>query len=170
MECLESCQPFSRWLLSQKIWILDIGHVSEYTSTRYKLLNAKLHEKCPYSEFFWFVPSRIRTQYGEIWIISPYLVRVRENKDQKNSEYGHLSRSGMFRAFCLTETESKTPKPSHFRLFRCYEPFPVKNLLWWDKILSTDTVSVLGRQKCCCVKLNILLSLISLGFQPLTYC
>ena len=35
-----------------------------------------LLEKCPYSEFFWSVFSRIRTEYGP-----------------ENSEYGHFSRS-----------------------------------------------------------------------------
>ena len=49
------------------------------------------HEKCPYSEFFWSVFSRIRTEYGEILRISPYSVRMRENTDQKNSENGHFS-------------------------------------------------------------------------------
>ena len=48
--------------------------------------------KCPNSEFFWSVFSRIRTEYGEIRI-SPYSVRLRENADLSNSEYGHFSRS-----------------------------------------------------------------------------
>ena len=42
---------------------------------------------------FWFVFSRIRTECGEILPISPYSVRMRENTDQKNSKYGHFSRS-----------------------------------------------------------------------------
>ena len=42
-----------------------------------------LHEKCPYSEFFWLVFSRIRTEYREIPRISSDLVRLRENTDQK---------------------------------------------------------------------------------------
>ena len=50
-----------------------------------------LCEKCPYSVFFWSVFSCIRTKYGEIQSISPYSVRLRENTDQKNSEYGHFS-------------------------------------------------------------------------------
>ena len=50
-----------------------------------------LHEKCPYSEFFWSVFSRIWSEYGER--ISLYSVRMRENTDQKNSEYGDFSRS-----------------------------------------------------------------------------
>ena len=48
---------------------------------------------CPYSELFWSTFSRIRTEYGEIWSISPYSVRMRDNADQNNSEYGHFSRS-----------------------------------------------------------------------------
>ena len=51
-----------------------------------------LRKKCPYSELFWSAFSRIRTEYREIWSISPYSVRMRENTDQNNSEYGHFSR------------------------------------------------------------------------------
>ena len=53
---------------------------------------SSLREKCPYSELFWSVFSRILTEYGEI-LISPYSVRIRENTDQNNSEYGHFLRS-----------------------------------------------------------------------------
>ena len=49
-----------------------------------------LREKCPYSELFWSAFSRIRTEYGEIRSIFPYSVRMRENADQNNSEYGHF--------------------------------------------------------------------------------
>ena len=52
-----------------------------------------MREKCPYSEFFWFVLSRIWTEYEEIVRISPYSVQMRENTDQKNSAYGHFPRS-----------------------------------------------------------------------------
>ena len=37
--------------------------------------------------------SRIRTKYGEILRASPYSVRMRENTDQENSEYGYFSLS-----------------------------------------------------------------------------
>ena len=37
--------------------------------------------------------SRIWTEYGEILRICPYLGRMRENLDQKKSEYRHFSRS-----------------------------------------------------------------------------
>ena len=49
-----------------------------------------LREKCSYLEFFWSVFSHIRTEYGEILRVSPYSIRMRENTDQKNSEYGHF--------------------------------------------------------------------------------
>ena len=47
-----------------------------------------MREMCPYSEFFWSVFIRIRTEYGEILSISPYSVRMWENTD--TFEYGHL--------------------------------------------------------------------------------
>ena len=37
--------------------------------------------------------SRIRAEYGEILRISLYSVRMRENANQNNSEYGHILRS-----------------------------------------------------------------------------
>ena len=43
-------------------------------------------KKCPYSELIWSPFSRSRTEYG-------YLVRMRENADQNNCEYGHFSRN-----------------------------------------------------------------------------
>ena len=59
-----------------------------------KRKNADTHcVKCPYSEFFWSAFSHIWTKYGEILRISPYSVLIREDTDQKNSEYGYFSRS-----------------------------------------------------------------------------
>ena len=52
-----------------------------------------LRKKCLYSELFWSVFSRIRTEYGEMWSVSPYSVRMQEKGDQDNSEYKHFSRS-----------------------------------------------------------------------------
>ena len=60
-----------------------------------------LREKCPYSELFWSAFSRIRNEYGEIFRISPYSVRMRENADQNNSEHGHFLRSDI--VMVLTE-------------------------------------------------------------------
>ena len=52
-----------------------------------------VRKKCPYSEFFRSVFSSIRTEYGEMQCTSPYSVRLWENTDQKDSEYGHFLRS-----------------------------------------------------------------------------
>ena len=55
-----------------------------------------LHERHRYSELFWSLFSRIRTEYGDIVRISTYSVELRENTDQKNIKYGHFSRSLCF--------------------------------------------------------------------------
>ena len=52
-----------------------------------------LLENCPYSELVWSAFSRIWTEYGQIWSISPYSIRMWENADQNNSEYGYFLRS-----------------------------------------------------------------------------
>ena len=52
-----------------------------------------LRGKCPYSEFFWSVFSRIWTEYGNLQSKCTYSVRITGKSDQKNSEYGHFSRS-----------------------------------------------------------------------------
>ena len=49
-----------------------------------------LCEKCPYSEFFWSIFSRVPTEYGDILRICPYSVRMQENTDLKNPEYGRF--------------------------------------------------------------------------------
>ena len=89
----------------QKSSILDPHLGSEYTSANIFAAmwscawKITLREKCPYSEFSWSVFSNIQTEYGKklrILRISPYSVRLRENTDQKNSEYGHFSWSVTF--------------------------------------------------------------------------
>ena len=40
-----------------------------------------LREKCLYSELFWSLFSRIRTECREIWSISTYSVQILENSD-----------------------------------------------------------------------------------------
>ena len=64
--------------------------VEKRSQEPYKHLRFSLCEKGPYSEFFWFIFSRIWTSYREIRSISPYSVRMRENTNQKKSEYGHF--------------------------------------------------------------------------------
>ena len=63
-----------RWLL---LMILVVGCLMFD-----RVLNTPLHEKCPYSEFFWSVFSRIWTE--------------------KNSKYGHFSHSALLSNMLLT--------------------------------------------------------------------
>ena len=69
-----------------------------------------LSEKCLYSEFSWSVFSRIWTGYGEILRISSYSVRMQENTEQKNSEYGHLLRSDFYSLKSSSDIESITER------------------------------------------------------------
>ena len=52
-----------------------------------------LCKKCPHSDFYWSVFDHIRTDYGDIRCVSLYSVRMRKSMEQKNSKYGHFSRS-----------------------------------------------------------------------------
>ena len=47
------------------------------------ILGFLLREKCPYSELFWSVFSRIRTEYVAILRISTYSVQIQENMQQR---------------------------------------------------------------------------------------
>ena len=47
--------------------------------------------------FFWSVFSRIRIEYGHLLCKTPYSIQIRENIAQKNSVFGHFSRSVSFR-------------------------------------------------------------------------
>ena len=90
----------------------------------WSLYFVSLREKCWYSVFFWSV-SRIWTEYREIVCIFPYSVEMRENTDQKNSEYGHFSSSVYFdlcfcslinTSLCCNNIESHTEKNGKYCL------------------------------------------------------
>ena len=49
-----------------------------------------LHEKCPYREFFWSIFCGLNTEKYRV-------IRMWEDLDQKNSEYGHFSRCESFK-------------------------------------------------------------------------
>ena len=64
--------------------------------TIYVFVPITLCKKCPYLEFLRSVFSHIWTEYGDLQSKATYSVQMRENTDQKKSEYGHLSRSFNF--------------------------------------------------------------------------
>ena len=82
--------------LSQgRLWSIK-KYFNKETGNRRNTLCYTLGEKCPYSEFLWFVFSRIRTECGEILPTSPYSIRMRKNIDQKNSKYRRFLRSDTY--------------------------------------------------------------------------
>ena len=52
-----------------------------------------MREKCPNTEFFWSVFSRIWTEYGDLLLKSPYSAQMWENTYQKKLHIGHFSHS-----------------------------------------------------------------------------
>ena len=59
-------------------YIVDVVFWQKFGNSSFSL-----HEKCPIRKLFVVRFSRIRTEYGEIRIISPYSVRMRESTNQK---------------------------------------------------------------------------------------
>ena len=62
--------------LSNSLIGFQNGHIAQHS----------LCKKCSYSELFWFIFSRILTEYVEIQSISPYSVRMRGNVDRNSSK------------------------------------------------------------------------------------
>ena len=79
--------------LSQLLAIGFWFYLTLLRTFKFDIQGLTLREKSPYSELSWSAFSRIRTECGEILSISYYSVRMRENADQNNSEYGHILRS-----------------------------------------------------------------------------
>ena len=84
---MESWAPWLELAKEKKLIFCNVYNVWR------TFFNISLREKCPYSELFWSAFFGIRIEYEEILCISPYSVRIRENAEQNNSEYGHFSRS-----------------------------------------------------------------------------
>ena len=79
-------------------WIFTKIKVFQYGPFQ-KFIIQRLRNKCPYSHLFSSTCSYIRTEYGKIPSISPYWVRMQENADQNNSEYGHLYAMNLWPAY-----------------------------------------------------------------------
>ena len=82
------------------IVVMLYSHAVLFTVNVFVLANTAWN--CPYSEFFCSVFTHIYAAYQDLVFRFPYLVRMRENTDQKNSEYKHVLRSILyFDAFLL---------------------------------------------------------------------
>ena len=67
--------------------IINVSEGPKYALS-FEILWDALREKCLYLEFFWSVFPHIR--------MFEYSVQLLENVDQKNSKYGHFSRSDSY--------------------------------------------------------------------------
>ena len=72
---------------------IDLCKQQALDANRKQYNKVTLRKKCPYSELFWYVFSRISTEYGNLLHESPNSVQMLENTDQKYSQYGHFSHS-----------------------------------------------------------------------------
>ena len=80
----------------QVVYSIPVLKNSQENCLGLKIINTAilaLREKYSYSELFWSVFSRIWTEYAEILRVPLYSVRMLENTNQNNSEYGHFLRS-----------------------------------------------------------------------------
>ena len=93
---------------SKKLFIFYI-YIFNFLSTG--MGKAHCTEKCSYSEFFWSVISRIRTEHGDSWSKSLYSVQMRENTDWKKSK------EDTFYAAVFTWYPSKIDIIFHFNQF-----------------------------------------------------
>ena len=73
---------------------------------------------------FGVILVRIGTEHGEMLRISPYSIRMRENVDQKNAEYGNFLRSAFYlisqSSFSLAVTTWLRNTNRASGVFRCY--------------------------------------------------
>ena len=105
---------FQNQLLRPKTYYLRAQEISNIL--RVKQCSV-LREKCPYSELFWSAFSDIWTEYGEIRTIFLFSVRMRENGDQYNSEYGHFLRSGESTSYGKFQYAQKPVKTCLFFIY-----------------------------------------------------
>ena len=80
---------FTEEIFNGKLHILCSELLHRLWLKKIKVESSTLRRNCPYLDLFWSLLSRIQIEYGEVLCISPYSVRIRENTDQNNVEYGH---------------------------------------------------------------------------------
>ena len=91
-------------LISQKFSTYEYGLYQGRELNQHSL---SLHKMCPYSEIFWSVFSRIRTEYGEIRSTSSYSVQMRGNMD-RNMDHMLFTVTFFFDESVLSMLESST--------------------------------------------------------------
>ena len=130
---------FSGWMLLYFYcihwWVWNVVWISILTHFWLTLC-----EKCRCSEFFWSVFSRIRTECGEVPLISLlYSVRMWENTDQKNPNAGNFPA-----VQCSHFVSSKDTKTIFFfGVFRGYKMETMtRNGLMIYKVSNTNNTNI----------------------------
>ena len=98
-----------------------------------------LREKCLYLEFSWAVFSRIRTEYGEIRLISSYSIQMRDNTPYLSAfspDVGKSSVSLRIQSKCGKIRTRKSPNTDTFRTVRIID-------LLFFYLVSTNSVQKL---------------------------
>ena len=107
---------------------------------------------------------RIYTEYGDLRSKCPYSTRMRENTDQKNCEYGHISRSVIWQNFGKKWSfsliiSSGNSAGNWKRHFLCSECFKTRSSHWRYSIkkvfLKTSQIS----QENTCTRVSFLIKL-----------
>ena len=134
-----------------------------------------LPKKCPYSELLWSVFSRIWTEYGEIRGISLFSVRIRENTEQNDSEYGHFSRSGngeltincltkrnpeaVVRRFSLKKVFLKLSQDSQENIWQDMVAHLLKIFFFWKNMFLTKFFNIICRKNVLVWKKSFILKI-----------
>ena len=78
-----------RWGSSNEFYLVNLS--VNFRNPKLTMLNDTTHPAL--KPFLWRNQDCVKCPCSEIFRISPYSARMREKKDQKNSKYGHFSRS-----------------------------------------------------------------------------
>ena len=79
--------------LSQLATLSKEIHYEHFFFLKFSQCKLAFQENCLYLQFFCSVFPGIRNEYGDIRSIFSYSFQMRQNTDQRKSEYGHFSRS-----------------------------------------------------------------------------
>ena len=97
----------NRWK-NKKLYGIYVSMWEKCDRLHMKMRSGKAKERWfeNWDTLFWSVFSCIRSEYEMIRSISTYSVWMLENMDQKNSEYGHFSRSDRSTDLCSSRISS----------------------------------------------------------------
>ena len=85
---------------------LSMGALTIQVICQYEVFDRYCLKIVQLRSFFWSVFSCIQIEYGDLRSTFPHSVRIQENTDQKNSIFGHFSRSEVFAILIIIPVNS----------------------------------------------------------------